>query len=396
MTKQELGRFSERGSTVKRRVVRLLVLVLLAMLAVGCAAIQPLEGPSVELYTLMPSITPVTPKPSDTPSPPLENTPLPSETAMPTDALEPTRTPALPTDQPAPADTAVPPTDTPVPPVDTAVPPTNTLVPPTATSAVEGPEIVSFEADVIEADPGATVTLSWEVRNATTIVLYHMLPSGQFGNAWEVGPIGTMDYTIPPSVRYAERFHLSVADDDEREVAEGLTVLVTCPDTWFFAGGVDECPASPPIGSSGAEQHFERGTMFWSEADDRIYVLYSDGNYPQWRAYEDAWDEGDPVSDPGISPPSGMFQPLRGFGLIWREVPDVRDRLGWATDQETAYEITVQWTARYKYNMVYVADLDGGVWELGPEGSAWRYIAQQTAAQQTAAQQTAAQQTAAQ
>jgi len=350
---------SERRRAVNRRLGGLLGLILLLVPALGCAATRPALGPTPELYTLIPSVTPVTPAPSDTPAPAPSDTPLPTNTQAPTDILVPT-------------DTPVAPTDTPVLPTDTPVPPTATSTTPPA----EGPEIISFKANVIEADPGATVTLSWEVRNATTVVLYHLLPSGQFGTYWEVGLAGSMDYTIPPSVRYAERFHLYVADDEEREVAEGLTVLVICPDTWFFTGGVDECPASPPIVSSGAEQHFERGTMFWSEAEDRIYVIYSDGNYPKWRAYEDAWDEGDPVSDPGISPPSGMFQPVRGFGLVWREIPDVRDRLGWATDQETAYEIKVQWTARYKYNMVYVADVDGGVWELGPEGSAWRCISQ--------------------
>jgi len=364
------------GNTVKRRLYGLLVLVLLALPALGCAATRPLLGPTPELYTLMPSITPVTPKPSDTPAPTQEDTPLPSETVAPTDTAAPTQTPVLPTGQPTLTDTAVPPTDTPSPATSTAVPSTATTAPATATAGAEGPEIVKFQANVIEADPGATVTLSWDVRNATTVVLYHMLPTGQFGTAWEVALSGTMDYTIPPSVRYAERFHLYVVDDAEREVAEGLTVLVKCPDTWFFSGGVDECPASPPIRSSGAEQHFERGTMFWSQAEDRIYVLYSDGNHSKWQAYEDTWDEGDPVSDPGISTPAGRFQPVRGFGLVWREQSSVRDRLGWATDQETAYEIRVQWTARYKYNMVYIADVNGGVWELGPEGSAWRYLAQ--------------------
>jgi hypothetical protein len=88
----------------------------------------------------------------------------------------------------------------------------------------------------------------------------------------------------------------------------------------------------------------------------------------------DVWDESKPESDPGIVPPVGLYQPVRGFGLVWREEPGVRDRLGWAVDREVGYPTAIQRTSRYKYNATYVKALDGGVWELGPEGSKWRHI----------------------
>jgi len=114
--------------------------------------------------------------------------------------------------------------------------------------------------------------------------------------------------------------------------------------------------------------------MLWNRAEDRIYVLFDDGNQPAWRAYTDEWDEGEPASDPAIVPPEGLFQPVRGFGLVWREQPGVRDRLGWAVDAETGYSTAVQATSRFKYNTTYVRALDGGVWELGPEGSEWNHL----------------------
>jgi hypothetical protein len=65
---------------------------------------------------------------------------------------------------------------------------------------------------------------------------------------------------------------------------------------------------------------------------------------------------------------------VRGFGLAWREYPEVRDRLGWAIGEEMAFDTTVQRTTLYKYNSVYMRGLDGRVWHLGPERSIWEVV----------------------
>jgi hypothetical protein len=114
--------------------------------------------------------------------------------------------------------------------------------------------------------------------------------------------------------------------------------------------------------------------MLWNKAEDWIYVLFDDGLQPAFRTFLDKWDEGQPESDPSIVPPAGLYQPVRGFGLVWREEPGVRDRLGWAVDEEQGYPTAIQRTSRYKYNVTYIKALDGGVWELGPEGSEWQHI----------------------
>ena len=49
-------------------------------------------------------------------------------------------------------------------------------------------------------------------------------------------------------------------------------------------------------------------------------------------------DTFDPSTDPtsgGETPPAGLFEPTLGFGKVWREKPDVRAALGWATAEET-------------------------------------------------------------
>jgi hypothetical protein len=88
-----------------------------------------------------------------------------------------------------------------------------------------------------------------------------------------------------------------------------------------------------------AEENFQHGIMFWRSDNDRIYILYDNGI---WQSVIDPWREGEPEFDPGITPPWGYYQPIRGFGEVWREEPGVRDRLGWATDQERGFTAAVQ------------------------------------------------------
>jgi hypothetical protein len=79
------------------------------------------------------------------------------------------------------------------------------------------------------------------------------------------------------------------------------------------------------------------------------------------------------VSDPDIDPPPRLYQPVRGFGLLWREEPGVRERLGWAVDREEGYQTALQRTS-HRYWDLYIRALDGGVWKLGPNGSSWEHI----------------------
>jgi hypothetical protein len=150
-----------------------------------------------------------------------------------------------------------------------------------------------------------------------------------------------------------------------------VQITLRCPDQWFFDNPPDICPAQAALVSAGAEQHFQGGIMLWSAAEDRIYVLYAGGQNPEWAAFSDEWDPGEPENDPNILPPSGFYQPVRGFGLVWREQPGVRDRLGWAVDEEAAYQTAVQRTSYAKYNETYIRAVDGGVWRLEAEHSGW-------------------------
>ena len=257
--------------------------------------------------------------------------------------------------------------------IPTVVP---TAVPTPVEKADSGPTIVYFRANVEEADPGDTIALEWETVEATHVTLYRIPPSQQLPQSgWDVDTTGSYTYEIPSHDRNSISFQLYASDTADRYVAASLTLPLRCPDTWFFSPPSEVCPTAPIV-SPAAEQHFERGTMIWIEEMNRIYVVYADDIHsPKWESFIDEWDESQPDRDPELTPPDGLFQPVRGFGLVWRQNPRVRDRLGWAIDQETGFETIVQHTTLFKYNSTYIRALDGDVWYLGPEQSTWEKIA---------------------
>lgn len=103
-----------------------------------------------------------------------------------------------------------------------------------------------------------------------------------------------------------------------------------------------------------AEQLFEGGRMFWLQPTGQVWVLQVTGEgRGQWTIYPDTWVDGDPVSDPSIVAPDGMLQPERGFGRLWRDVPAVRDALGWGVTPEFGY------TSNYEYHAGGAVGADG-------------------------------------
>jgi hypothetical protein len=188
-----------------------------------------------------------------------------------------------------------------------------------------------------------------------------------------------MTYTISPLARNHTDFFLYANNEAGEWTSASVQIVLTCPDAWFFAPEPGTCSTGPAEIGPGAEQHFEHGVMLWVESEDRIYVLFDDGQTTTgWSAYTDEWEEGMPEIDPTIIPPPGYFQPRRGFGLVWREEMSagilVRDRLGWALEEmETGYETAVQRTSS-SYSDTYIRAADTNVWRLLPEFSDWEKI----------------------
>jgi hypothetical protein len=82
-------------------------------------------------------------------------------------------------------------------------------------------------------------------------------------------------------------------------------------------------------------QQFEHGYMIWLGPERIILVLFETTS--GWGVYPDAFVDGMPIDDPSFVPPTGMLQPVRGFGLLWRTDVSIRNQLGWATASEQGY-----------------------------------------------------------
>ena len=283
---------------------------------VGCGGnAQP------SIVAFQPSVTPTT---ANTPT----ITPVPGQPVIePTATIPPpTRAPTTPTPGPSPTHPVAP----------TLSPAPSTL---TATSAPirAGLSVEYFTTDTEIVRPGDNITLFWSVRGATTAQIYRVSAQNERIWRWDVNTAGKITVATRPEDRDVARF-LLVGQANGVEVEQPLLIPVQCSEVWFFDPPPDSCPSAPPQISMEAEQVFERGRMIWVAAQDRIYVVFEDGNVPTWAQYPDNFTDGDPDLDENLVPPPGLQQPVRGFGLIWRSNPRVQDRLGWATTPEIAFE----------------------------------------------------------
>lgn len=98
-------------------------------------------------------------------------------------------------------------------------------------------------------------------------------------------------------------------------------------------------PAAAQQSSSGstyaAYQEFEQGFMVWREDTGEILTFISSQNI-LYRFPEATYDKlpANPVLD---APPSGLVKPIRGFGRVWGNFPQVRFQLGWGKVSEFGY-----------------------------------------------------------
>ena len=107
-----------------------------------------------------------------------------------------------------------------------------------------------------------------------------------------------------------------------------------------------------------AEQVFEGGRMFYLDPVSRIWVMLNgeeDDTTGEWLIFADTWQEGEPESDSAIIAPDGLHQPIRGFGKIWRENPELREALGWGLDPEIGHE------TRYQFFEGEILETDAGL-----------------------------------
>ena len=121
-----------------------------------------------------------------------------------------------------------------------------------------------------------------------------------------------------------------------------------CSSNWFFNFDAKHqslgtfCPAPVKV-LDALGQDFEGGRVYRyapdpdypSDQRGTIYIIYNDG---EWVTYPDGWDLSQSSSDPSIVAPANRYQPVEAIGKVWREVPAVRNRLGWALESQTTFQ----------------------------------------------------------
>ncbi len=114
-------------------------------------------------------------------------------------------------------------------------------------------------------------------------------------------------------------------------------------------------------------QNMENGAMLWVDYggdEQKIYALWTWGRYED---FNDSWDESMPER-PNVNPPDGKYAPIRGFGKVWQDNPNIRNGLGWAIEERERPEVaTVQVFDDGRLVWLKQADV---VWALGPHDQA--------------------------
>jgi hypothetical protein len=334
-------------------------------LVVACAAnidpIFPTPPPTRPLDQIL--TLPPAPTLTETPPPQATFTPLPPPTATP-----------IVTITPGPSPTALIG-------ATSRIRPTLTTTP-TRRVAQSGSLVIEyFTTDATEARPGDKIRVFWSVKGVDSAFIYRIRADGAKDFTWSVGQAGYQDVTIGLSDKDQARFMLAIGDAFSR-LERSLTVPIAAACSqqgWYFAPPPATCPAAPAQVGPAAIQRFERGLMLWSGVQGRIFVLYTDGKQPGWASFADEFKDGMKERDGSLSPPAGLTEPIRGFGLIWRDKADVRPRLGWALAAEQGYNAAIQAdSAAAPDTVVYLQGVDGSIYALTSRDMRWKAITAST------------------
>lgn len=217
--------------------------------------------------------------------------------------------------------------------------------------------------------------MAWQTSGADTVEIWHGPPDAAM--MWEVEPNGTLTVEYGPDEAYnLQNFNLVAVDAQGNRTDQAQHFQFPCRHAFFFDAG--QCVDYEAQTTAAAEQVFEHGRMLWlhnTPYTNPNLVLYEDG---AWQTFADTWQQGELESDPAIVPPGGLYQPVRGFGKVWRSEPALRERLGWALDEEQGFETVWQTdlpSAKGSPPLVYIRTGNGQIVELfGREDGSWEVV----------------------
>lgn len=246
-------------------------------------------------------------------------------------------------------------------------------LPPTSTPTAEVitvPTIISFTADQGSFLQGEDLTVTWVASGGTSANIQWLGTNGTMESVNNLPPDGNTITIHPQNLPIM----LNVSNN-AGTTSRNLEVTIQCIHAWvpeMQPSSASACPDAAEYGWA-AQQPFEHGFMIWLQPSQTIYVFFTSYGGTSYRSYEDTFTDGDPESDPNLTPPSGLLQPIRGFGKVWRQNEELRTNLGWATAGESGFET---WRQTYQgmgmHNiMIWIKDINQNILELDPSASVW-------------------------
>lgn len=275
-------------------------------------------------------------------------------------------------------------------------------------------QIISFNAsNRPQPDGSDQVSFSWNVANAQSVEIWVGYAYDYTMTKRQVGASGSAVLTSFDSTLRLATAGIIARNAQGQVVEQTMQVRFGCVHDYFFPDATVNVPLSVCAATAAESfdvvwQPFERGFMVYAQArvdedgglDAPFYARY--GNYenyppayiavfieqssvnphnPRYFVEVDQWQEGQPVDDPSLQPPDGLLQPVRGFGKMWRDIPSLREQLGWATAPEMPSTIRYQWVDYpifFGFNIIYYEMPMGMVAMYTPERSNfndnWAYI----------------------
>jgi hypothetical protein len=260
----------------------------------------------------------------------------------------PTTAPTSPAAKATLADTATPIS----PPVTATSEVTGSPAPSRTSGSAPGPTILTFQIlPTVTANVGDVLTMSWQATGDRA----EICPVGPTGPAEDrcrdVALSGSTQWTTDEEAMAYTGFALRAWAGTANTLSV-IDVKLQCQNLrqWFFSDPPQNCPVEQATTSDAAGQYFEHGFMIWTEEPDTFYVFYARQDEEGFQTFDAVLDPGSMLK-PGASPdnrvgeqsPAGLLEPVSGFGMVWRgEIKgiraDVRERLGWATEPEFAFD----------------------------------------------------------
>ncbi len=202
---------------------------------------------------------------------------------------------------------------------------------------VDTATITNFRANAEVVTNREGVTFTWAAEGSAAY-LYPCNPDASFDcprpfNAMQVPTAHTVtirgfQYAVPV------RYRLEVVDGDA-SVTQDISVRVVCSQIWLApVVNPERCADAPSQPVFAAWQPFEGGVMLWFSDSRQILVLHNDGQRAQ--VFADPYTTSQ--TEPTVTPPDNRVAPVRGFGLVWRELGGAEGNLGWALVDEIGFD----------------------------------------------------------